>query len=401
MNIQIRKFYDTAAPIVAGAADRPSIAALMAKEGVKSDNGAAMPLVNKTEVKEEPIKDVTPTPAATANEVKSSEPAKPELPKPSEEQKQVEPQKEITPAKVPTWQETIKSQQPDEVLKALGLDDKVVGLSKKIAENPKMAAFFQHWEDNKGDVTKYLQELTTDYKTMPPEEVMRHQLRVENPKATPKQLDILYKNEVIKAYKLDSEDDEEREEGRQLMELKAEKHRDTFMAAQDNYLLPKPQEQKAPTPDTQAEAAKQELEDYKVSVNDDPYTKDIFSTNKFPIGDGEDKFLFPVEPQSVTAQLFDKEKWAKSMFKVQVQPDGTERYVPDIKKQMLLGLVAEYGEKVFTEHAKHFKSLGGKKVIEPMDNAKKPDGSSPSPSEVVPKTPAEAMAKKGQLISGE
>ena len=69
---------------------------------------------------------------------------------------------------------------------------------------------------------------------------MRHQLRREFPKASPQQLDALYKREVIKAYSLDSVDEEELEEGRALLEAKADKFRDQFTQDQQSKLLPAP-----------------------------------------------------------------------------------------------------------------------------------------------------------------
>src|SRR5882757_5387652 len=130
----IRKFLDPAVaePAAPNTTTEPvSIAALMAKQGVKSssESQATTPYFIQPEKKEEPVKAPEVTPAATATEPPKAEPASPESQKPAEPTPTPTVQKEPEPVKVPTWQEVLK-QQPDTkvILKELGFDDSLVNL---------------------------------------------------------------------------------------------------------------------------------------------------------------------------------------------------------------------------------------------------------------------------------
>lgn len=233
----IRKFYD-ASP--AEPAATPTIAELMAKQGTKSE-GADMkatitPLGMSPNIPEkkdepaqpqEPAKPVESTPSATP-----AEPAKPEPPKQTESQPAApEPPKEIPQPKAPTLQEVLKNHQPDVILKELGFDDSIVAFVKGMkGVDPKMVSFLNHWQQNNGDVTPYLKALTTDYTKMSDEDVMKHQLQQDYPKASQAQLDILFETKIVNAYKLDSDDDDEKAKGKLLLSAEADKFRDVLEA---------------------------------------------------------------------------------------------------------------------------------------------------------------------------
>lgn len=397
----IRRFFDTAVAEPATQV-QPSIAELMAKQGVMNtgSNPVATP-ISITETKEETQPAQEPTPAATATEASPAEQAKPETPSPEKvEQPKAEPQKEVAEVKQPTWQEVLKSQQPSTVLKEMGFDDKVVSLAKKLTENPKMVGFFNHWEA-KGDVKDYLRELTTDYKEMPAEEVMRHQLRKEYPNASKAALDVLYKKEIIQAYGLDSDDETVLEEGRLLLEAKADRYRSEMVKNQENYLLSAPPEPKVEVDNTD-QLVQQEIEAQKSSVKNSDYYKNIANTKIFSLGDGEEKFNYPIEgsPEEIVNVIYDSEALLNATFNV--AKDG-DKYVitPKTEHQMLIGMVAKYGKAFLDSYAKHYKSLGGKAVNDVIENAKDPDKTSQGQqSQPEPKTVAEAMARMGRLNTG-
>jgi hypothetical protein len=380
----VKKFYNTDAPDAGGAA--PNVAELMAKHGVmnNTDIPVATPVTDKTEGTQEPTKPVEVTPAATATETLKSEQAI-ETPPPTP------PEAVQAPAAVqPNWQEVLRNQQPDDVLKTLGYDEKAVGFLKKFNDlDPKMQAFLNVWESG-GDIKEYLQELTTDYGKMSAEDVMRHQLRREYPKASQQQLDALYKREVVKAYSLDSLDDEEVEEGRALLEAKAEKYRESFVQSQQNKLLPQPP-QKPDNSEAEAKAEAErvkQFEAYKSQVTGHNLYREISAAKAYTIGEGDEKFSFPVEPQDLQEVLF-TDKWQENMF----DKDGNA----NVEHQLLLATVNKYGANFIKELAKHFKSVGGQKAIEPIENASKPDGGTPAKSDAPPQSPAEAMARFGQV----
>lgn len=396
----IRKFFDTAISEPASQV-QPSIAEMMARHGVKSTSDNPMPppvLANSTESKEQPEPAPEVPQAAMANETSTAESANPEPPKPAEEPTPVyQVQTEPEPVKVPSWQEVLKSQQPDTVLKELGYDEKVVDFVKELKEvDPKMVAFLNHWKSKNGDVSDYLRELTTDYSKMSAEDVMRHQLRQEYPTASPQQLEALFKREVVKAYSLDSEDEDESAEGRLLLEAKADKYREVLSSKQKDFLLPKPPEPKAPEPDNGNQEAIQQFEAYKSQLTNHQYSKDILTNKAITIGEGDEKFSFPVDPNALTEVLLDSEKWASSIFDIK-QDGGKVSYQPKVEHQMLVAAVAKYGMEFVNEIAKHFKTVGEKSAIAPIESASRPDGSSPAAPQSAPKNPAEAMARMGRF----
>lgn len=379
----IKKFYDTDTPDAGGGT--PSIAQLMAQHGVmnNTDTPVATPVPDK-EGTQEPEKPVEVAPAATATETSKSEqaietppPTLPEAPKAPE-------------VVQPNWQEVLRNQQPDDVLKTLGYDEKAVGFLKKFNDlDPKMQAFLNVWESG-GDIKEYLQELTTDYSKMSAEDVMRHQVRREYPKASQTQLDALYNREIVRAYSLDSLDDAELEEGRALLEAKADKFREQFTQDQQSKLLPPP----PPKPDNsqaeaQAEAERvKQFEAYKSQVTGHNLYREISAAKAYTIGEGDEKFSFPVEPQDLQEVLF-TDKWQENMF----DKDGNA----NVEHQLLLATVNKYGANFIKELAKHFKSVGGQKAIEPIENASRPDGGNPAKPDTPPQSPAEAMARFGVL----
>lgn len=403
-----KKFFDLDAPVLAppapvGPVEQPTIAALMAKQGAKSDPGSnvVIPVIpapfNSTEKKEEPPKATEP-PAATA----VTPPASTETSAtPAQVVTQPAPtvQKEPESVKVPSWQEVLKSQQPNTVLKELGYNDNLVNFMSRIKDvDPKMLAFLEKWE-NKDDVNGYLRELTTDYSKMSPEDLMRHQLRKDYPTANPLQLEALYKREVVRAYSLDSDDENDVAEGKLLLEAKADRYRDEFIKNQQNYLLPKPPEPKAIEPDNTVALQQKEFEIYERLVMEDKTTKAIHATNKFVIGEGDEAFNFPVDSNKITEKVLDSDSFAKGFFTTEIKPDGTKMSVPDGKKLNFVATYLEYGDEFVNAWSTHYKTLGAKEAMSKIENAKQPDGSTPAKTESEPKTPAEAMAKHGRFAS--
>lgn len=395
----IRKFYD---PQIAEAPSGGlNIAALMAKSGVlnETDSPVATPIdIKETNQVKEAVPVATTTTASNDGSVTTKE-----TPLPTEEPKKVEPPIEVPQLKAQTWQEVLRQQQPDTILKELGFDDKAIRLAKELNGFEK-ADFFANlvnqWKTS-GDLTGYLKQLTTDYSKMSAEDVMRHQLRQDYPRASDKQLDILFNTKVLQAYKLDSEDETDVETGRLLLEAEADRYRDTLIQNQQQFLFPKPPEAKPPEPDTREQEAKQAFEAYRSQIIDNSYTKDILSNGKLSIGEGEEKFQYPVKSDELIEVLFDSDKWQDTQFDIVRNPDGNiKSYTPKVEHQLLTAAVAKYGKAFLNEYAKHFKALGGKAAIDPLENAKPTEGGVPVAPQAAPTTAAEAMAKQGVLNSG-
>ena len=381
-----------------------NIAALMAKSGVQT-NGETVdlqPQAIETEKKEEPNTAEAATSDVSSNESEKVVEVVQEIPKPEAIIPAVTPQKEETVVNTATWQEVLKQQQPDTVLKELGFDAPKAKFVQDLKEaDTKLLGIMQAYKD--GTLGNYLTELNTDYSKMPAEEVMRHQLRQEYPKASEQQLGILFKKEVVEKYSLDPErfDESEVEEGRLLLEAKAEKFRDEFMTKQEQYLLPKAPEPKEEVTDNTEALQQAQFDNYKKQVTENPYVQEIFTKKVLGIGEGDEKFNLPIEnPTELTDMLLDSEKWKQSIFETKIGANGEEILVPDIEKQMFLAKAATDYKGLIRELAKHFKSLGSKAAIEPIDNASQPSNVQIPNSTAAPKTVAEAMAKHGTVNSG-
>lgn len=407
----IKKFYDTDAADVAASnetnespvaqsAEPINIAALMAKEGIKSnaDGADVNPIRLNRDGSWESNTEVRSTPVAPTKVGNTSEGKQESSRSVNKEEDVPQTQTETDSETEYDWQDAVRSQQPDEVLKALGFDEKAISFIKDLKEvDPKVVGFLNTWKE-KGNVTEYLNELSKDYTQMPAEEVMRHQLRIDYPKATEAQLDVLYKKEIVEKYNLNSYDEDEANEGRLLLEAKADKYRDELAKAHQEKLLPI-----APDKSAEAQAEEQRLAEFSRHIvtefNNDPYTKEVLSKNAITIGDGADRFSFPIDSKAVTDLVLNGDTTGELMFSKTTR-DGQEVYLPRTQHQLLVATVNKYGEKFITELAKHYKSLGSKAAIDPIDNASPTGVRQTSTAGEEPKTVAGAMAKYGRLNSG-
>ena len=379
-----------------------SPAEAMAKAGYKNSNEevADMPIIINSK-KEEPKEEEEVATVETAKETTETkeviQEAKQDV---VEEQQKVEEAKKVEETfKAPTLQEVLKKEQPIAVFKELGYDDKTAKFISELKEyDPKVVGILEAYKE--GKLNDYLKELSTDYATMSAEEVMRHQLRQEYPKASEKQLDILFRKEVVSAYNLNSDDDEEREEGLELLSAKADKYRDGLIKTQESYLLPKYTEKEVEQ-DNSIQLEENALNDFKIQINESPLTKQLIETNKLTFGDGEDKFSFPVQnTENLLNVLYDSQKWADGLFIVEKNKDGSDKLIPNIEKQLLIAAVHQDHVGFLKELGKQFKAKGGKSVVDDLENAKPKDVLITSSGENQPKSAAEAMAKGGTIVTG-
>ncbi|MDB5282687.1 MAG: hypothetical protein JWO06_1762 [Bacteroidota bacterium] len=398
----IRKFYDAGkAETGTEAATEtapPSLASLMATGGKKTENSPIVytkePTENETKniENQEKSKDETKIAETATSETETGKP---------EQQKQPEKAKEAPKPiveeqlKQPTLQEVLKTVQPKAVFKAMGMDDDTVAIFEELSgyeQKQYFAALLKNIKEGKGN--EYLREWNTDYAKMPAEEVMRHQLQRDYPKASAKQLDALFKKEIVEKYNLNSDDADELEEGNLLLGAIADKYRDDFVNNQKTFLTPKAPEPKAEVVDD--EPAKR-FEAYKLSIDNDPLTKEIESTGKITIGEGENAFKLPVKISSLKDILYNSDIWATKFFDVTENADGTKNYAPNIKKQMLVAAILDDDNSLLKGLENHYKSIGGKAAIDPLENAKPKDGDNYARSQKQPQTLAEAMAKSGTI----
>jgi hypothetical protein len=376
-----------------------SIASLMAKEGTKSNaEGDFYNPVNINKISE-PNSSKSDSPVAPTNESNNSEYGDDvEVLSVNTLYDDDDSQTENNSNQYNNWEESIKSQQPQAILKALGYDDSAISFIQGLQGiDPKMVGFLNTWKEG-GNVQEYLQEASKDYSQMPAEEVMRHQLRNEYPKASEAQLDVLYKKEIVEKYNLGSFDDDEANEGKLLLEAKADKYRDGLIESQKQKILPSGS-QYSESQRQQQEEVEKLTQSVINSFQENPYTKEVLSKNSITFGEGNEKFTFPIDAKAVTDLAINGDVNGDLMFD-KIQKDGEETYVPKAQHQMLVATVNKYGEKFITELAKHYKSLGSKAAIEPIENARPIENRSSSNATQEPTSVAGAMAKYGQLQSG-
>jgi hypothetical protein len=325
------------------------------------------------------------------------------------EQKSVEPTNEPQPnqqSQVPEtksdnkepvkWQEVLKNQQPDEVLKELGYNNESVRFLNQIKDaDPKVLHFLNLWKNDQNALKDYISEMNTDYSQLSSEEVMRRQLKEEYPKASEKQLDVIFKKEIVDKYNLDSADDDLVEEGKTLLDAVAEKYREKLVEKQQEILLPSYAKEQI----NQDELAQKEFEKYQNTLLGNQLTKDLLQNKILSVGEGDDKFNYGLSnPEVVVNNLFDSNSWANKMFDIVKDSNGNEEYVPNIEKQLLISAILEDHKGFLKEMAKHYKSLGGKSFSDSLDNPSNSGSYSPAKSNSEPKSPAEWMARTGRLI---
>lgn len=396
----IRKFYEAAVAEGGGGAGTEAIeeilspAAAMAKMGTKSDeNSGNQPPVDITPKPKvtEPKTEEEAKPAAKVEEAKPAEEApkpkveeaKPEVAKPEEKPVAQTPEKAA-----PTLQEVLKNEQPAAILKAIGISDEVASLMSDMNEaDPKIVGLVQAYKD--GTLNNYVRELATDYSKMSSEDVMRHQLREEYPKANDKALEALFKQKVEKVYNLNSDDEDELSEGKLLLDAEADKYRDKFMDNQKKYLYPEKPQPKVDNTPSPEQAQKQLVETYRKNLLEDAYTKDISQSKKLSIAIGDDKpAVLDIDPAGLVDVLSDTKKWGEKWSEL------------DTQQQFMLAAFIDDPNKFLSKIAEHSKTLGGKVVADTIENASEPDKATPAKSEAEPKTKAEAMAKHGTRRDG-
>ncbi|MES2287372.1 MAG: hypothetical protein V4547_16890 [Bacteroidota bacterium] len=411
----IRKFYDTAVVEAGGGSETEVIetvpmspAEAMAKHGSKSDENGKIPdPIDIKVTKEEPKTEVKPETATVKEEPKVETKPEETKPEPVKEDVKVEAKAPIVQEqpKQQTLDEVLKTNQPNAILKALGFDDEKASFVSELKDaDPKLVGIMQAYKN--GTLGDYINALGTDYSKMSDVYVMRSQLRKDYPKVSDAAFEALFEDEVLDKYKLDSETYSEQEvaKGKLLLEAKAARYRDELMANQEKFLMPaKPEPKAEPVPDNTAELkAKENVEAYKREIEESPFAKDIVANKKITLGEGKEKFTFKVEePSELLATLTDPNEWVNSMYdKVEKGADGKEYTVLNTEKQLIVAAVQKYGTKFLDAYAKHFRGLGGKEVIEPIDNASEPEKSTPSKSDPLPTSAAAAMAKQGVRSNG-
>lgn len=362
------------------------IAAMMAKEGIKTDDSpVSIPVNNTPQQEEKPVvesQQETPK-TETVNTAPPAEAPTPEPPKVAPT-----PVQPATPApqQPEDWRELLKKQSEVDVLKTLGLDDKMIN-------------FLSKWRGGE-DLKDYLQAVTVDYTRMTPEQLLRQQLLADFGSLSPEDFEEVYKMKVIEQYKLDPDlyNETEVRRGKLMLGIDAEKIRTDLMRKQQELLFNKAPE---PGPSAADLAAKEQeeqneknLNEYRNFVDTSQFTKDLLNTKFLKIGEGEKAFNLEVtNPNEVLNLLYDPAKWASKLW----NEDGT----PNVKKQLVLGAIANDDTLFFSNLAKHYEMLGAKSVTEKIQNASTPEIGSPAKADPQANDPISQLARFGIITSGD
>jgi hypothetical protein len=369
-----------------------NIAAMMAKEGQKTDDSPVQVPVQNTpppQVEQPKVTQQDETKAETVN-VPPAPPAAAEPPKP--EPVRTEPAAApVAPVQQPAqpvdvdWKELLKKQPETDVLKAVGLDDKMIN-------------FLSRWKSGE-DLKDYLEAVTTDYSKMSPEELLRRQLYREFGSLSAEDFEEVYKMKVTEQYKLDSDiyDEKEVRRGRLMLGIDADRVRQEFIKKQQELLLSKPPEAGPSTADIEAKAQEeQRLKDfqaYKGLVDNNELTKQLVTSKLLKIGDGEKAFNLEVtNPNDVLDLLYDSTKWTQKMWNA----DGT----PNIRKQLIIAAIANDDEAFFSNWAKHYEMLGEKSIAERIQNASEPAAGTFAKGNAESSDPISQLARFGTITSG-
>jgi len=373
------------------------IAAMLAKEGIKTDDSPVfVPAQNNTPAQEEKPKETQPVADNTETvQTPPGPPTTPEPPKaepPRTDSVKVEPAagpervvEQARPAEI-DWREVLKKQPENEVLQAIGLDEKMIN-------------FLSRWKGGE-DLKDYLEAISIDYTKMSPEEVLRRQLSRDYRSLSTEDFEEVYKMMVTEKYKLDPDlfDEKEVRRGRLMLGIEADKVRQEFIKQQQDLLLSKPP---APGPSiaeqeaqAQQQQRQQEFETYKGLVNNHEQTKQLLSTKLLKIGEGDKAFNLEVaNPNEVLDLLYDPGKWAQKLW----NEDGT----PNIRKQLLLGAIAYDDQAFFSNWAKHYEMLGAKNVTEKIQNASEPTPGTTTTGNGASADPIAQLARFGTIVSGD
>lgn len=377
----IRIMYD-AAPEAVAAAPSFNPAEIMAKQGVKVDSEDSN--ITVPDIKTESVA----APVAPAEPVKTETVSQPGIPAAQPTADNKAPETKQAPASAATpgadWKQVLKGKPETEVLKELGYDDKLIGLLNR-------------WKNGES-VADYLKAASIDYSKISPEEVMRYSLREEYGDLSDEDFEELYRMKVTEAFKIDSDmyTEQEVKRGKILLNAEAKRAREQLIKKQQEFILSKP---------TAAQGASQEeleqqqreqqaaaIKEYREKIEATPTVMEFAKNKSIKIGEGEDAFNFTMpEPESILNLLFDGEAYRAKL----ANADGT----PNIQKHILMAAIAEDDQKLLDEFAKHHRTLGMKKAIEPIENAVPPSGT-PSKGEAVITDPAAALARGGTIVSG-
>ena len=158
-----------------------------------------------------------------------------------------------------------------------------------------------------GTLNPYLEATAVNFTEMGDEQVMRYNLKKNNPTLSDRAIERLYQRDVINKYSLDQDkfEEDEVELGKELLKADADKLRNTFVDEQKKFIEPVVSETKE-----KAENQKIERSEWESTVKTNKTTKDVLDNKRILISFKDETFSYEVDnPQELQEMTIDNNKF--------------------------------------------------------------------------------------------
>lgn len=274
-----------------------------------------------------------------------------------------------------SWKEAIKTADRKELLKEAGLDDFDIE--------------FIEYRKQGNDPYKYLEAKAFDWNKVSDVDVVKNEYQKQYPNLNAEQIERLINNEFKQH---DNADEQEREDGAIMLQAKAYNLRQQRIEEQKKFQIPTvTTQQEANTLQENLEQKqieeqqRQQYDAYMKFVNEHPSTKSLLEAKRVSVnlGEGVSPFNFNVDnPEMLHSVAFGK-NWVRAIAENPGEPDES-KLIPDVAKLQKIALVAlnpNYEKDIFN----YGKSMGLKAIVEEGQNARRPNGQSPTVTTQTPK----------------
>jgi len=211
-----------------------------------------------------------------------------------------------------------------------------------------------------GSLTPYLEATSINYEEMSDQQVMRRNLKQDNPTLSDKAIERLYQRDIINKYSLDEDkyDEDEVELGKELLKADADKLRSSFVDEQKKFTSP---------PKTEESQVDQDEINSKwiETVNTNPSTKNILENKSILVNYNGEKFSYEInDPKQLEEMTVDNNKFF-NLFKDQEGNINFDKWYrvlayasdPDVYDSSLIS---------------HGQEIGQEKVVSDLKNPTKP-----------------------------
>ena len=158
-----------------------------------------------------------------------------------------------------------------------------------------------------GTLNPYLEATAVNFTEMGDEQVMRYNLKKNNPTLSDRAIERLYQRDVINKYSLDEDkfEEDEVELGKELLKADADKLRNTFVDERKKFVEPVVSETKE-----KAENQKIERSEWENTVKSNKTTKDVLDNKRILISFKDETFSYEVDnPQELQDMTIDNNKF--------------------------------------------------------------------------------------------